>query len=120
MALDGDPNNAQAPQVEPVQPQPSSSNRTTVHTQGGDYAGCDLDKRQGETFVRGDVHGDVVREQHIYNHPITTPLDGQHQRNRSQILHKVEDFWVRDVLDQSLYKVARIELGLEAAPDEVV
>jgi len=47
-------------------------------------------------------------------------LSPQEQRNRGRMLDKVEAFWVKGVLEQSLYQVARIELGLEFDPDAVV
>src|SRR5437764_690516 len=51
--------------------------QTTINTGGGNYvdsgggdvAGRDIDKRQGEVFVDGNVYGDVVREQDE-GHPI--------------------------------------------------
>ena len=42
-----------------------------------------------------------------------TSLD---QRNRLQMLKRVRMDWIDGVLNQSLYKVARIELGLQARP----
>jgi DNA polymerase III delta prime subunit len=46
-------------------------------------------------------------------------LTAQEQLNRSRMLDKVETFWVKGVLEQSLYQVARIELGFEHAPAQV-
>jgi hypothetical protein len=43
-----------------------------------------------------------------------TSLD---HRNRLQMLKRVRLDWIDGVLNQSLYKVARIELGLQARPD---
>jgi Effector-associated domain 7 len=40
-------------------------------------------------------------------------------RNRKVMLDKVEDFWVKGVLNQSLYREARIDLNLADAPDSV-
>ena len=45
-----------------------------------------------------------------------TSLD---RRNRQAILQRVRRDWIDGVLNQSLYKVARIELGLEAKLDAV-
>jgi hypothetical protein len=42
-----------------------------------------------------------------------------HLRNRLQMLQRVRLDWIDGVLRQSLYKVARIELGLEASLDAV-
>jgi hypothetical protein len=46
-------------------------------------------------------------------------LSPQAQRNRSRMLDKVEAFWVKGVLDQSLYQIARLELDFEQAPAQV-
>src|SRR6266545_5497651 len=46
-------------------------------------------------------------------------LSPQEQRNRSRMLDKVEAFWVKGVLEQSLYQVARLELGFEHASSQV-
>jgi hypothetical protein len=44
---------------------------------------------------------------------ITTPsrLSAHEQRNRSRMLDKVEAFWIKGVLEQSLYQIAHLELG---------
>ena len=41
------------------------------------------------------------------------------QRNRRQLIERVRTDWIEGVLNQSLYKVARIELGLETKPHAV-
>lgn len=41
------------------------------------------------------------------------PLDRQEYRNRQVLLNKVRNFWVKGVLEKSLYNKSRIELGLE-------
>jgi hypothetical protein len=41
------------------------------------------------------------------------PLNRQEYRNRQILLNKVRNFWVKGVLEKSLYNKARIELGLE-------
>src|SRR5438552_1034633 len=45
--------------------------------------------------------------------PAPSHLTPQEQRNRSRMLDKVEAFWVKGVLEQSLYQIARLELGFE-------
>jgi hypothetical protein len=90
-----------------------------VDSGGGDVAGRDLDKRQGRVFVEGNIYGNVIGEQTNYYQPSTTPLDRQQQRNRSRMLDKVEAFWVKGVLEQSLYQMARLELDFEHASAEV-
>jgi eukaryotic-like serine/threonine-protein kinase len=98
----------------------TSSDKTNVNTGGGDYAGGNIDKRQGGVFVEDStIYRDVIGQQTIYYQPATTPLDRQQQRNRSRMLHKVETFWVKGVLENSLYGAALIELGMEYKPDAV-
>ncbi len=41
------------------------------------------------------------------------------KRNRRQLIERVRTDWIEGVLNQSLYKVARIELGIETKPDAV-
>lgn len=41
------------------------------------------------------------------------------RRSRRRLLDKVEAFWIKGVLEQSLYQAARIELGLEHDPDAI-
>ena len=48
-----------------------------------------------------------------------TRTEADFQRNRRQLLERVRADWIEGVLEQSLYKVARIELGLETKPDAV-
>ena len=48
-----------------------------------------------------------------------TRTEADFQRNRRQLLERVQTGWIEGVLEQSLYKVARIELGLETKPDAV-
>ena len=44
---------------------------------------------------------------------------GQLERNRHQMIARVRHDWIEGVLQQSLYKVARVELGLATKPDAV-
>ena len=41
------------------------------------------------------------------------------QRNRQRMLDKVRYFWIDMVLEQSLYQVARIELGIAEEPEAI-
>ncbi|MEQ8468104.1 NACHT domain-containing protein [Coleofasciculus sp. E1-EBD-02] len=43
----------------------------------------------------------------------------QEDRNRQALLNKVNKFWVKDVLEKSLYNQVMIELGLEERPDAI-
>jgi DNA polymerase III delta prime subunit len=47
------------------------------------------------------------------------PADSPEARKRQAMLTKVRQFWIEGVLDQSLYRMARIELGLEEQPEAV-
>ena len=49
--------------------------------------------------------------------PSPTRLSRQEYRNRQALLNKVNQFWVKGVLERSLYKQVLIELGLEERPD---
>jgi hypothetical protein len=78
------------------------------------------DSVSGDAEVVGTKIGELhAQEAHIYEaaRPLLTP---QERRNRKVMLDKVEQHWVKGVLDQSLYRIARIELGLENSPDSVV
>jgi hypothetical protein len=46
-------------------------------------------------------------------------LSPREQQNRNRMLDKVEAFWVKGVLEQFLYQIARLELGFEHAPAQV-
>ncbi|MEQ9667036.1 NACHT domain-containing protein [Coleofasciculus sp. G2-EDA-02] len=48
-----------------------------------------------------------------------TQLTPQECRNRQALLNKVNNFWVKGVLEKSPYNQVRIELGLEERPDAV-
>ncbi|HEX2907554.1 MAG TPA: NACHT domain-containing protein, partial [Phototrophicaceae bacterium] len=48
--------------------------------------------------------------------PALTPTE---RRNRERMLQKVRDFWVKGVLEKSLYAEVRLELGLEYRPGAV-
>ena len=44
---------------------------------------------------------------------------GRAYRNRQAMVERVRNDWIGDVLEQSLYHVARIELGLKEQPEAV-
>ncbi len=44
---------------------------------------------------------------------------GRAERNRQRMLERVHHFWIEGVLNQSLYHIARIELGLAEAPERI-
>ena len=49
--------------------------------------------------------------------PSQTRLSRQEYRNRQALLNKVNQFWVKGVLERSLHNQVLIELGLEERPD---
>ena len=51
--------------------------------------------------------------------PSQTHLPRQEYRNRQALLNKVDQFWVKGVLERSLQNQIMIELGLEERPDAV-
>jgi hypothetical protein len=56
--------------------------------------------------------------QGIFNAPVTlnyaapAPSNERERRNRTVMLQKVHDFWVKGVLENSLHKAALIDLGM--------
>ena len=59
--------------------------------------------------------------QKLQAEPIKSPpLTPQEYRNRQALLTKVKNFWVKGVLEKSLYNQVRISLGLEERFDAVV
>src|SRR5262245_26052648 len=84
-----------------------------IDTGGGDYAGRDIDKRQGGAFIEDSVvHGDVIGYQTNYYRAPATSLDRQQQRNRRAMLQKVKTIWITGLLEHSLAEVVKIDLGL--------
>ncbi|NEQ07475.1 MAG: NACHT domain-containing protein [Moorea sp. SIO4E2] len=58
----------------------------------------------------------------IFNPQQSVPgaqLTRQEYRNRQILLTKIKNFWVKDVLEKSLYHQVLIELGLEERPDAI-
>jgi hypothetical protein len=49
----------------------------------------------------------------------TTSTAERDAQNRSRMIQRVRNFWIKGVLEQSLYHIARIELQLEARPAAV-
>lgn len=52
----------------------------------------------------------IKMQEMLQPRPVLTP---QEHRNRERMLQKVCDFWVKGVLEKSLYAEARLELGLD-------
>jgi hypothetical protein len=70
------------------------------------------------TVEESVVHGNVIGQQTIYQ-TIAASSTPQPDRNRVRMLHKVRDFWVKGVLENSLYGAALIALGFQYQPDAV-
>ena len=58
-------------------------------------------------------------EIHFHGQEPNSPLTRQEYRNRQALLNKVKNFWVKGVLEKSLYNQVLIELGLEERFDAV-
>jgi len=71
--------------------------------------------RAADVAVEDEPNDDVIPTAGA----VPSHLSPQEQRNRSRMLDKVEAFWVKGVLDQSLYQMARLELAFEHAPAQV-
>ncbi len=72
--------------------------------------------------IGGDVVGrdkitNVTNITNYYRAPYWAEV--KHQRNRQAMLQNVRDFWVRGVLENSLYGAALIRLGLAYQPEAV-
>jgi DNA polymerase III delta prime subunit len=61
--------------------------------------------------IGGDIYNVFLNQQ-----PTLTP---QECRNRQALLTKVKNFWIKGVLEKSLYNQVLIELGLEERPDAI-
>jgi eukaryotic-like serine/threonine-protein kinase len=102
------------------------AHRLRQHARLGEYAPPEvaLDIEDAQTAIREIktlLHADGVP---VANHPDDvarastpsarlTPLEG---RNRSRMLQKVRDFWIKGVLENSLHGAALLTLGLEQRP----
>jgi eukaryotic-like serine/threonine-protein kinase len=61
--------------------------------------------------IGGDIYNVFLNQQ--------PTLNPQECRNRQALLTKVKNFWVKGVLEKSLYNQVPIELGLEKRPDAI-
>ncbi len=76
----------------------------------------------------GDGNVQIVGDQNIVNQTIIQKIfnifrsDAEtiEQRNRRIMLGHVENFWVKGILEKSLYGAALLELGIKEAPDALV
>ncbi|NET05025.1 MAG: NACHT domain-containing protein [Symploca sp. SIO2B6] len=80
---------------------------------------------QNSQFAGGFVNAETVNAHQIggdiYNIALNQQptLTRQEYRNRQALLNKVNTFWVKGVLEKSLYNQVLIELGLEERPDAI-
>jgi len=70
--VEDEPSDEAAALAESVSPRRPGGEQTTIST-GGDYAGRDIDKRQGGSFIEGNVYGSVIDQQNIFNQPALAP-----------------------------------------------
>ncbi|EGJ30218.1 MULTISPECIES: NACHT domain-containing protein [Moorena] len=69
--------------------------------------------------VNADQIGAKINNYNVVVNPPGTQLTRQEYRNRQALLTKVKNFWVKGVLEKSLYHQVMIELGLEERPDAI-
>ena len=75
-------------------------------------------KAQGDITIGGDVAGrDIIKT--VTNFIYGGSEEARNRRNQRILLEKVKRFWIRGVLENSLYDAVLIELGMQAQPDLV-
>ena len=79
-----------------------------------------IDQKAGDNATQiGQVAGNVNIAQKITNYIFGMEVESRNQRNRRDMLRLVRDFWVKGVLEQSLYGASFIELGFEKLEDVI-
>jgi DNA polymerase III delta prime subunit len=75
----------------------------------------------GDAVAGDKIFGDkIAGNKIVHNYPVApAPETERERRNRSVMLQKVHDFWVKGVLENSLHKAALIDLGMAYQPDAV-
>jgi DNA polymerase III delta prime subunit len=73
-------------------------------------AGGDSTQLQGKGTIYKDV---TINHYNVQKVDTDVSLTRQEYLNRQALINKVRNAWIKGVLEQSLYKKARIELGLE-------
>ncbi|NEQ87217.1 MAG: NACHT domain-containing protein, partial [Moorea sp. SIO2I5] len=105
-------------------------NSSVKHQVEAFQVGEDMSVIQGDNnrAIQGDenraIQGDnnQVIVWNIFNRKEPVPgtqLTRQEYRNRQALLTKVKNFWVKGVLEKSLYNQVLIELGLEERPNAI-
>ena len=69
--------------------------------------------------VNADQIGGNINNYNVVVNPPGTQLTRQEYRNRKALLAKVKNYWIKGVLEKSLYHQVMIELGLEERPDAI-
>jgi hypothetical protein len=74
-----------------------------------------------QDLIAGDkIGGDKIAGDKItYQISPVLGLSARQRLNRSRMLDKVETFWIKGLLEQSLYQIARLELGLKGTAHAV-
>jgi len=83
----------------------------------GDEGWQSLLEQQGVIATPENVR--PVPDNHLNCVQILDTNDQYYRRNRPAMLQNVRNCWVKGMLEQSLYAVARLELGLTIQPDAV-
>ena len=74
---------------------------------------------EGDDINQSGSFGVGVNKGNINVYPSENHLTPQEYRNRQALLTKVNNFWVKGVLEKSLHNQVLIELGLEERPDAI-
>ena len=100
-----------------------SGDASLEETQIGGIAGRDLDVSQinSKIVVNVNVYDSINASRGFIEQSVapTQPLNEQQQRQRRVLLNKVNNFWIKGFLENSLYLQALIELGLATRLDLV-
>ena len=75
---------------------------------------------EGDDINQSGSFGVGVNKGNINVYPSENHLTPQEYRNRQALLTKVNNFWVKGVLEKSLHNQVLIELGLEERPDAII
>ncbi len=90
------------------------ADETPVNPQSG------VDLTADEIIVGGDVVGRDKITNVIHNYyRAPSWAEAKHQRNRQVMIQNVRDFWIKGVLENSLYGAVLMRLGLEYKPEAI-
>jgi DNA polymerase III delta prime subunit len=91
-------------------------NASIADSQVGGQAGRDLVQNQGS----GNVFKDVIFNVFQTEQTTESGVARQEFRNRQALLRKVENYWIKGVLEHSIQARSPIRLNLDTRPDAVV